>query len=66
MWASHTLTELTAIGTEEAWLRIQAIDSSACIHRLLGIEGAICGIKKALLPEERKAALRTFYQQHKL
>lgn len=62
----HTLAELTAVGTEEAWLRIQAIDSSACIHRLLGIEGAICGIKKALLPEERKAALRTFYQQHKL
>ena len=62
----HTLSELKAIGTEEAWLRIQAIDSSACIHRLLGIEGAIQGVRKALLPEQRKAQLKAFYQQHKL
>ena len=61
-----TLPELKAIGTEEAWLRIQAIDSSACIHRLLGIEGVIQGVKKALLPEQRKAQLKAFYQQHKL
>jgi len=61
-----TLSQLTAVGTEEAWLRIQAIDSSACIHRLLGIEGAILGVKKTLLPEERKAELRAFCREHTL
>ena len=33
----QTPEELKAVGTEEAWLRIQCIDASACIHRLLGI-----------------------------
>lgn len=57
---------LAAVGAEVAWLRIQAVDASACIHRLLGLEGAICGIPKSLLPETRKAELRAFYHQHKL
>ena len=61
----HTLEELKAIGTEQAWLKIQEIDESACIHRLLALEGAIQGIKKTLLPEERKAELREFYKWHK-
>lgn len=62
----HTLEELRAAGAEEAWLRIQAFDPSACTNRLLGIEGAIVGVKKAHLPEERKAELKAFYQAHKL
>lgn len=57
---------LRAVGAEQAWLRIQGIDASACIHRLLALEGAIQGVKKAALPEERKAALRAFYRAHKL
>ena len=39
--------ELLALGAEEAWLRIQKIDESACIHRLLALEGAIEGVKNA-------------------
>lgn len=57
---------LRAAGAEQAWLRIQGIDASACIHRLLALEGAIQGVKKAALPEGRKAALRAFYRAHKL
>lgn len=30
-----TYDELKDIGTEKAWLKIQQIDISACIHRLL-------------------------------
>lgn len=59
------LEELKAVGSKAAWLKIQAVDSSACIHRLLALEGAIRGIKKTLLPPEEKAALKDFYQKHK-
>lgn len=61
----ETYEELKSIGAEQAWLKIQDIDESACIHRLLALEGAICGVKKTLLPEERKAELKEFYQWHK-
>jgi DNA transformation protein len=61
----HSYDELKAAGTEQAWLKIQEIDESACIHRLLGIEGAIQGVKKSLLPETRKAELKQFYNWHK-
>ena len=49
-----TAGDLQSAGAEQAWLKIQQIDESACIHRLLALEGAICGVKKTLLPEERK------------
>ncbi|ENK0838650.1 TfoX/Sxy family protein [Clostridium botulinum] len=57
--------ELKDIGTEQAWLKIQEIDSSACIHRLLALEGAIQGVKKTALPQERKAELKDFYNWNK-
>lgn len=57
--------ELKELGAEQAWLKIQEIDESACIHRLLALEGAIQGIKKTLLSEERKAELKEFYKWHK-
>ena len=60
-----TYYELKDIGTEQAWLKIQEIDSSACIHRLLALEGAIQGVKKTALPQERKAELKDFYNWHK-
>ena len=61
-----TTEELKSTGAEQAWLKIQQIDSSACIHRLLALEGAIQGVKKTLLPDERKAELKEFYNKHKL
>lgn len=60
-----TATELRALGAEDAWLRIQMHDPSACIHRLLALEGAIQGVKKTLLPPARKAELKAFYQAHR-
>lgn len=54
--------ELKSVGAKNAWLKIQSIDESACIHRLLALEGAIQGIKKTLLPEDKKEELREFYR----
>lgn len=61
-----TTDELRKIGAKAAWLKIRQIDPSACIHRLLALEGAIEGVKKSLLPDEVKADLKVFYQQHKM
>jgi len=61
----NTYEELSKIGAEQAWLRIQEIDESACIHRLLGLEGAIQGVKKTLLSDARKAELKEFYKWNK-
>ena len=60
-----TYDELKGIGAEQAWLKIQEIDTSACIHRLLALEGAIEGVKKTELPQDRKADLKDFYNWHK-
>lgn len=61
-----TYEDLKKLGAENAWLMIQGIDPSACIHRLLALEGALQGVPKKLLPEERKAKLKKFYEEHKL
>jgi DNA transformation protein len=57
--------DLENTGSTEAWLKIQAIDPSACIHRLMALEGAIQGIKKTELSEKDKKYLKDFYQEHK-
>ena len=54
--------EEVGIHTEED---LKRIDESACIHRLLALEGAIQGVKKNFLPEIRKAELKEFYQKQK-
>ena len=61
-----TCEQLKEMGSEKAWLKIQTIDKSACIHRLLALEGAIQGVKKTMLPDERKAELKEFYNWHKI
>lgn len=60
-----TEAELKKIGAKAAWLKIQGIDESACINRLMALEGAIQGVKKTLLSDEVKADLKEFYQWHK-
>lgn len=54
------------LGSEEAWLKIQEQDPSACMNRLFGLEGAIQGIKKKELSEMDRLHLKEFYQNHKL
>lgn len=61
----NTIDELQSVGAKQAWLKILSIDDSACINRLMGLEGAIQGIKKAMLSDEKKADLREFYRWHK-
>lgn len=61
-----TYDDLKDIGAKQAWLKIQEIDASACIHRLLALEGAIRGVKKTALPQECKAELKDFYNSHKI
>jgi DNA transformation protein len=60
-----TYEELLTAGAEQAWLRIFEIDTSACMNRLLALEGALQGVKKALLLPERKAELKEFYNRYK-
>ena len=60
-----TAEQLRETGRRQAWLKIKAIDDSACIHRLLGMEGAVRGIKKRDLPPEVKAELKEFYNAFK-
>ncbi len=62
----ETAEQLKETGAENAWLKIQAIDKSACIHRLMALEGAIRGVKKTDIPPQRKAELKEFYNSHKL
>lgn len=61
-----TYEELKKAGSREAWLKIQQIDSSACIHRLYALEGAIQGVKKTLLSDEIRKELKVFYEKNKI
>lgn len=61
----YTYEQLKETGSKQAWLKIKAVDESACIHRLLSLEGAVRNIKKSQLPEDVKADLREFYQSAK-
>ena len=62
----NTADELKETGAKDAWLKIQAINESGCINRLLALEGAIEGVKKTLLQDEVKTDLKEFYQCHKV
>ena len=61
----NTTEKLKEIGAKEAWLKILEIDESACINRLMALEGAIQGVKKSMLSDEVKADLKDFYHQSK-
>lgn len=60
-----TEDDLKSVGAKQAWLKIQEIDESTCINRLLALEGAIQGVKKTELSDEVKLDLKEFYQLHK-
>lgn len=61
----NTYDQLKKMGSRQAWLKIKAIDDSACINRLYGLEGAVQGIKKSQLSSEVKAELKEFYNNCK-
>ena len=57
----NTFEELKAVGSEQAFLRIKAIDTGACLSMLSALEGAILGIRWHNLPVERKQELKDFF-----
>ena len=57
----NTNDDLINLGSKEAWLRIKEIDDSACLNRLMALEGAIQNIRWHNLSEEDKDNLRNFY-----
>lgn len=61
-----TYEQLKEIGSKQAWLKVQSIDPTACIHRLYSFEGAIRGIKKKDLPPDVKEDLKDFYNHFKM
>ncbi|MDP4119118.1 MAG: TfoX/Sxy family protein [Bacillota bacterium] len=61
-----TYEQLKRAGTKQVWLKIKEMDPSACIHRLMALEGAIREVKKTLLPDEVKTDLKEFYNKHKM
>ena len=60
-----TIKQLNKAGSREAWLRILANDSSACIMRLSSLEGAIQGVRWHYLDDDTKASLKEFYREYK-
>ena len=61
----HSFDQLEAIGSEGAFLRLQAIDPGACLHLLYALEGAVEGVPKKELTPEKKQALQQFYKRVK-
>jgi DNA transformation protein len=61
-----TYDDLKKKGSKQAWLDIQSFDSSACLNRLYGLEGAIRGIRWHNLSDDVKKGLKIFYEEHKL
>lgn len=57
--------KLKKAGSKEAWLKIYAMDTSACINKLYALEGAIKRIRKVDLTEETKNNLKAFYNEIK-
>jgi DNA transformation protein len=56
-----SFAKLKAIGSEQAFLRLQKLDPGACLDLLYGLEGAIQGIKWNELSKEKKQALQQFH-----
>ena len=61
----NTVDDLINLGSQEAWLKIKEIDDSACLNRLMALEGAIQNIRWHNLSEEDKGNLRNFYNCQK-
>jgi DNA transformation protein len=60
-----TFEKMTALGTEQVFIRLQTIDPGACLSLLYGIDGAIEGTKWNKLSPERKHQLQVFFKQVK-
>lgn len=58
-----TPDRLRELGAEEAFLRIRTrVDPTTCLHQLEALAGAAAGVRKSLLPQERKAELKAWFR----
>lgn len=58
----ETPEEFREAGAKEAFLRIRAqVDPAACFHQLTALAGAELGVPKKMIPAEKKAELRAFF-----
>lgn len=57
-----SIEKLRAIGSEEAFIKLQTLDPGACICLLMGLEGAVQGIKSKDLSPGVKQALKEFHK----
>lgn len=60
-----SVSKLRDIGTEQAFLRLQAMDPGACIQLLYGLDGAVSGIKATELSQQRREELKSFHRMVK-
>lgn len=58
--------ELKNLGAENTFIRILAIDETACFSKLCALEGAIQGIRWHNISSNRKEELRSFFRMKKL
>lgn len=56
-----SVKDLKNIGSEQAFIRIAAIDKSACLNMLFALEGAVQNIRWHNLTKERKNELKQFF-----
>ena len=61
----NTVDDLIDHGSKGAWLKIKEVDDSACLNRLMALEGAIQNIRWHNLSDEDKDDLRSFYDSQK-
>ena len=54
--------DLIDLGSKEAWLKIKEVDDSACLNRLMALEGAIQNIRWHDLSQEDKDNLNENHQ----
>ncbi len=61
-----TPEQLKQLGSKQAWLSINVIDSPACYNRLCALEGAIQGVRWNSISDSVKKDLKEFYDSFKL
>lgn len=58
-----TPEKLREIGTEQVFLMLKAYETDSCFHKLTAIEGAVRGIPKKNISENRKIELKAFFDK---
>jgi DNA transformation protein len=58
----NSAKELMLMGSKQAFLRILAVDPTACLSMLYALEGAIAGLRDHNLPETVKSDLKLFFK----